>query len=83
MKTNPNEPATGFVNAGGYTLNGLTKREYFAALAMQGIIAGPFSIKSLQEWCGISRYQSDLETQTIAAVKFADALIAQLNEEEK
>jgi hypothetical protein len=47
MKTNPNDPAFGHahvnVETGGfdYTEDGLTKREYFAALALQGILASP------------------------------------------
>lgn len=44
---------------------GLTKREYFAALAMQGLTVGP---------------GPDAERAGVLAVQFADALIAALNE---
>ena len=51
---------------------GLTKREHFAALAMQGLLANPVYAETrtpveVQEW----------------AVAAADALIAALNEEPK
>jgi hypothetical protein len=75
MKTEPNEPIR--VNGGAWNDEsqhthagrGLTKREYFAAMAMQGILAcsegGTF--ESVKEF----------------AVKHADALIAELNKEKK
>jgi hypothetical protein len=44
---------------------GLTKREYFAGLAMQGMLA--------------SDYRGDID---IMAVKFADALLAELRKQE-
>jgi hypothetical protein len=69
MKTEPNEPSTGF----GYTTpyssyysNGLTKREYFAALAMHGILAGKIQTYSV--------FVADY------AVEYADALIKSLND---
>lgn len=49
---------------------GLTKREAFAAMAMQGICAGP-------DFAGMSE-----ETIAESAVSQADALIAALNREE-
>ena len=49
--------------------NGLTIRQYYAGLAMQGIISRPNDLKALQE----------LEL----AVKYADALIEELNKTEK
>ncbi len=45
---------------------GLTKREYFAAMAMQGL-ANNFNIHSESEDCAVT------------AVRFADALIEALN----
>ena len=56
--TNPNSTVT----------HGLTKREYFAAMAMQGFVAA-------------TRYDSDSDIEYFAqiAVKAADALIAELN----
>jgi hypothetical protein len=48
--------------------HGLTKREYFAAMAMQGFVAA-------------TRYDSDSDIKYFAqiAVQAADALIAELN----
>jgi len=50
---------------------GLTKREYFAAMAMQGICASPFApdIKNVSQ-----AMASDVKN----AVKMADALLAEL-----
>lgn len=64
--TNPNEPAFPLPEG---KCNGLSKREYFAALAMQGILANP---------------SNDHMKRSIfpeAAVAFADLLIAELNKE--
>lgn len=71
MTTNPNELIVGYGEA-----DGLTKREYFAAIAMQGLLAGetlvdeddPLRLRPVQEWAA-------------AAVTHADALIAALNRE--
>jgi len=49
----------------GWHETGLTKREYFAALAMQGLLANPAV--------------DMLETTAAKAVKIADHLIAELN----
>lgn len=49
---------------------GLTKRELFAAMAMQGILANP----------EITKNHKDLNIEQ-AAIKCADALIAELNRE--
>ena len=54
--TNPNDSATVF---------GLTKREYFASLAMQSILA--------------SQMQTDLIFVSNYSVEYADALIEALN----
>ena len=61
-------------NADRYTFisGGLTKREHFAAIAMQGMLAH-------DHWRGGSqsgKYKTDLAEY---AVSFADALIAELN----
>jgi hypothetical protein len=54
---------------------GLTKREYFAAMALQGILANSFALEQANKnWGGIESPQQ-------AAVKAADALIEQLNKE--
>ena len=49
---------------------GLTKREYFAGLAMQG-------------WCGNQHREGTSVQYAIAAVAAADALIAELNKQEE
>jgi hypothetical protein len=68
MKTEPNEPSTGFGYSApypSYYKNGLTKREYFAALAMQGILSG--------------KVQIDSNLVGDYAVEYADQLIKSLN----
>lgn len=72
MTTNPNDPAAPFVtwrSPDGFSFKhmhpGLTKREHFAGLAMQGLLSGP---------------DMNVEPQIVAkvSVRFADALIAEL-----
>ena len=69
MKTEPNEPIR-FVKPpftpGSYY--GLTKREYFAAMAMQGLMSNGGNMNT---------YEEDAET----AVRVSDFLIAALNKE--
>ena len=75
MKTNPNDLATGVgyteIYPQQYGLIGLTKRELFSAMAMQGLCAS-----SVDAWPAG-------ETLAIKALKCADALIAELNKEVK
>lgn len=47
---------------------GLTKREYLAGLAMQGLLAAQFDVHDL-----------DVDSISFKAVKLANALIAQLD----
>lgn len=75
MKTNGNE----FVaykkfefGDGTYEETGLTKREYFAAMAMQGLLATNGSY--------FPDTQNFGELTAIASVKYANALIKALNE---
>ena len=65
METKSNEPA--FASIHTPWLKGLTKREYFAAMAMQGIIANKDGL--------------DIKIERIveSAVDTADALIEELN----
>ena len=65
METEPNEPA--YPNIQVPSLKGLTKREYLAAMAMQGIIANKDGL--------------DIKIERIveSAVDTADALIEELN----
>jgi hypothetical protein len=65
METKANEPA--YPNIQLPSLKGLTKREYFAAMALQGIIANKDGL--------------DIKIERIveSAVDTADALIEELN----
>ena len=66
--TNPNDNTTSYGYASPYSTyerKGLTKREYFAALAMQGILAGNIQTDSIL----VAEY----------AVEYADNLIESLN----
>ena len=68
MKTEPNEASSGYGFANQYTVRsekGLTKREHFAAIAMQGILSSKIQIDSVF----VGNY----------AVEYADALIEALN----
>ena len=69
--TNANEPITMLHNASerDIVFNGLTKREYFAAMAMKGMIAGNLNTKDIVQTANM-------------AVTQADALIAELNKRE-
>lgn len=78
--TNPNDtinPQLTYEQRGGdtyqYTDGGLTKREYFAAMAMQGMLSNDAFVDSDNDisiaWIGV------------ASRRFADALIAELNKE--
>jgi len=63
VKTNPDEPIQPIEYSDNYS-NGLTKREYFAAMALQGLLANN---NKEYAYCVIS------------AVEFADDLINELN----
>ena len=80
MKTNPNEPVGISFNQDGEVGQsyGLTKREYFAALAMQGLLANSYQ----QDFCNQTPLSlaNNSEIATIAVLQ-ADALIAELNKE--
>ncbi len=71
MSTNANEPAYPMDYANGYCQphSGLTKREYFAAMAMQGYCGGEFIGQSGMPQDSIAKWCVDM----------ADALINQLN----
>lgn len=62
-----NDPAFPFQdNEGDFLSGGLTKREYFAAAALQGLLANPWA---MQEYVELDRH----------ALGYADALITALN----
>jgi hypothetical protein len=65
--TNPNDSATGFAwSQEQQGTSGLTKREYFAAIAMQGLLAS-------------GNYLTNYKFLGEESVMFADALITELN----
>lgn len=73
MLTNPNDPINiSFKSLGESANSGLTKREYFAAMAMQGLEASNFS-NAEQE------FMTEKEIVN-RAVRLADGLIEELNE---
>jgi hypothetical protein len=69
--TQADDPITLMHNASekDIVFQGLTKREYFAAMAMQGLIANCFFASGINN-----------ETHAIESVKIADALINALNQ---
>ena len=85
MKTNPNEPMnpTTFEHSS-VRSTGLSKREHFATLAMQGVLASPETITTFLKEQRISDLNMQ-PSECIAkyAVIQADALIKALNEESK
>lgn len=89
---NANEPAFPTLplsNANGQCIQdgnpGLTKREYFAAAALQALLPSEFG-KQLHIEC-TKAFNGDpkktVEYQVATALMYADALIAALNEEKK
>jgi hypothetical protein len=66
METKKNESAFPIIAEDYIIDGGLTKREYFAAMALQGLLTDNESPNSREEFAGY-------------AVKFADALIEELN----
>jgi hypothetical protein len=63
--------------------NGLTKREYFAAMAIQGLLANG-SLSTTQEWSNkADSYVTNYAPAGKVAVEIADALIDALNTEAK
>lgn len=60
---------------------GLTKREYFAGLAMQGLLASMTEMSA--NGGGITRYQGMCENLAIECVDMADALLKQLEINDK
>lgn len=61
-----------------YVQHGLTKREYFAAMAMQG-----FLIAKLHDDKGVLPHLGPDQIVAQASLVMADALIAELNRQEK
>lgn len=61
-------------NSGNYT--GLTKREHFAAMAMQGML----SSKYVSDFSGESIAECMADAIAATALKYADALLTQLEQ---
>lgn len=71
MITNPNDQAVGF-NGPHLIVYGLTKREYFAAMAMQGVMFWDATVNEPDK-------TGKIEELAKNAIEMADALIAELN----
>lgn len=76
--THPNDPAFLTIEtypSGSKTIsNGLTKREYFAAMAMQGLLANS------EQWRFMGANKCDFHREIRGlSVEMTDALIAELN----
>jgi hypothetical protein len=74
MQINPNDPAMPYTTTFIYgetnaKFSGLSIRAELAARAMQGIISGQYPLDRLK----------DIDVVVAASVKFADALISELN----
>lgn len=72
MKTNPNDPINVMYEEPNVNEHngGLTKREYFAVMILQGLVSDPV----------LSTNKTPLETAHIAMV-YVDALIQELNKD--
>jgi hypothetical protein len=57
---------------------GLTKREYFAAMAMQGILANPTETRENKSLLQAKLIDSSLETVCKQSIRYADELLKQL-----
>jgi hypothetical protein len=67
MRTKAKGPAFPLISDEGYIINaGLSKREYFAVMALQGLLTDNESANTREEFAGY-------------AVKFADGLIEELS----
>lgn len=63
-------------SGGGYHQDGLTKREYFAAMAMQGILSNPVYAQMILDKIPESEAAGFI---SLVAIEQADNLITQLN----
>lgn len=74
--TNPNEAAYGHGAENGHCC-GLTKREHFAAMAMQGMVVGITRFRDDAKDIIVNRPKGIAEISLV----YADALIAELSKE--
>jgi hypothetical protein len=65
------------------TYYGLTKREYFSSMAMQGLLANPNFCTLTTEWVCESAAQHATKWVCESAAQHADALLAELEKEPK
>lgn len=79
--TNPNDPAfpaePKTQNDLGITYHGMSKREYFAAMAMQAFLQGSHWMELMESHGG----QYDWKHISEASLGLADAFIAELNKD--
>lgn len=75
---NNNEPVFAEHPPGGYYKPGLTKREYFAAMAMQGFLGGNQRLGDMFPYKPRGTFA---EAIAVAALSYADALLNELNKE--
>ncbi len=68
-----------------YSAGGLTKREYFAAMAMQGLLANSKALMDID--AGVKERKGDMKDvcaiTAILALNHSDALIAELNKQKE
>jgi len=81
MKTEPNDSITGFDTKDCGHCVGLTKREYFAAMAMQALASNQFVSEVLFKYVKQKGIYAEENVIAISAVQYADALIEALNKE--
>ena len=82
---NGKQKAHPFINKNGDATQGLTKREYFAGLAMQGMLAnidqsyGEPNVNAASMEFALKRQQQLINDVAIKAVEYSDALLAELD----
>lgn len=72
MKTNGDEPAFACIDNMAYLQQGLSKREYFAAMALQGLCVGKVHHDIMKGQCVDIAQEANM---------IADALIEELNKQ--
>ena len=82
MKTQPNAPINVVHDSPNGPWNGLTKREYFAAMAMQGLIAQASGRELIVNPYLVNDGWVEPITIATGAREMADALINELNKAE-
>lgn len=80
MATKGHDSAFAWISGVGNIHPGLTKREYFAAMAMQGVLSNQILTTT---YAAVSRGEESPfgEVVAVAALEYADALIDALNQE--